>query len=153
MAYHSVNLRACYAFPVTRFAESQFQGIRQSRVYLNEILGPVAGSYDRKDVNPMTPFGDLNRLYHQHASTSTSTQNIKCLVIKTWHLKITVFWAVESCSVVEVYQRFGGTCYLHHERDPKTIIFILAAMWSSNVTRHGISLQIFLSPWYSLKLL
>jgi hypothetical protein len=25
----------------------------------------------------------------------------------------TVFWDVTPCSLVEVYQRFGGTCYLH----------------------------------------
>jgi hypothetical protein len=28
-------------------------------------------------------------------------------------MKIAVFWVVGPCSMVEVYQRFGGTCYLH----------------------------------------
>jgi hypothetical protein len=28
-------------------------------------------------------------------------------------LKKAVFWVVTPCSLVEVYQRFRGTCYLH----------------------------------------
>jgi hypothetical protein len=28
-----------------------------------------------------------------------------------------VFWVVEPCSLVEVYQRFRGPCYLHHRPD------------------------------------
>jgi hypothetical protein len=28
-----------------------------------------------------------------------------------------VFWDVAPCSLVEVYQRFGGPCCLHHQGD------------------------------------
>jgi hypothetical protein len=28
-----------------------------------------------------------------------------------------VFWVVAPCSLVEVYQRFRGTCCLHHQGD------------------------------------
>jgi hypothetical protein len=33
------------------------------------------------------------------------------------NLKMAVFWVVAPCSLVEVYQRFRGTCCLHHEGD------------------------------------
>jgi hypothetical protein len=29
--------------------------------------------------------------------------------------KMAVFWVVAPCSLVEVYQRFGGPCCLHHQ--------------------------------------
>jgi hypothetical protein len=32
-------------------------------------------------------------------------------------LKISVFWFVAPCSLVEVYQRFRGPCCLHHQGD------------------------------------
>jgi hypothetical protein len=32
-------------------------------------------------------------------------------------LKMAVFWAVTPCSLVEVYRRFRGACYLHHQGD------------------------------------
>jgi hypothetical protein len=31
--------------------------------------------------------------------------------------KMSVFWVVALCSLVEVYQRFGGPCCLHHQGD------------------------------------
>jgi hypothetical protein len=31
--------------------------------------------------------------------------------------KISVFWVVAPCSLVEVYQRFKGSCCLHHQGD------------------------------------
>jgi hypothetical protein len=35
-----------------------------------------------------------------------------------------VFWVVAPCSLVEVYQRFGGPCCLHHQGDesPETLV-------------------------------
>jgi hypothetical protein len=36
-----------------------------------------------------------------------------CLVV----MKMAVFWVVAPCSLVEVYQRFRGTCCLHHQGD------------------------------------
>jgi hypothetical protein len=36
----------------------------------------------------------------------------------TWkRRKISVFWVVAPCNLVEVYQRFGGSCCLHHPGD------------------------------------
>jgi hypothetical protein len=32
-------------------------------------------------------------------------------------LKMTVFWNVAPCSLVEVYRRFRGTLCLHHQGD------------------------------------
>jgi hypothetical protein len=32
---------------------------------------------------------------------------------------MTVFWDVASCSLVEVYRRFRGTCCLQHQGDQK----------------------------------
>jgi hypothetical protein len=57
--------------------------------------------------------------------------------------KEAVFWVAAPCSLVEVYQRFGGPCCLHHQDDvgskllhsatiQKTAIFIIAAMRTSN---------------------
>jgi hypothetical protein len=31
--------------------------------------------------------------------------------------KMAVFWVVAPCSLVEVYQRFRGTCFLHRRGD------------------------------------
>jgi hypothetical protein len=31
--------------------------------------------------------------------------------------KMAVFWVVAPCSLVEVYQRFRGSCCLHHHGD------------------------------------
>jgi hypothetical protein len=34
--------------------------------------------------------------------------------------KMTVFWDVAPCSLVEVYRRFRGACFLHHQGDELT---------------------------------
>jgi hypothetical protein len=31
--------------------------------------------------------------------------------------KMTVFWVVAPCSLVEVYRRFRGSCFVHHQGD------------------------------------
>jgi hypothetical protein len=38
-------------------------------------------------------------------------------VLKAVSTKMAVFWVVAPCSLVEVYQRFRGPCYLHHQSD------------------------------------
>jgi hypothetical protein len=35
-------------------------------------------------------------------------------VLMAMSMKTAVFWAVETCSLVEVYQSFRGPCCLHH---------------------------------------
>jgi hypothetical protein len=37
-------------------------------------------------------------------------------VITVVSTKMAVFWVVGPCSLVEVYQRFRGDCYLHYHR-------------------------------------
>jgi hypothetical protein len=32
-------------------------------------------------------------------------------------MKMAFFWVVAPCSLVEVYQRFRGACFLHHQGD------------------------------------
>jgi hypothetical protein len=38
-------------------------------------------------------------------------------VLTAVSMKMAVFWVVAPCSLVEVYQRFGGPCCLHHQGD------------------------------------
>jgi hypothetical protein len=39
------------------------------------------------------------------------------------HMRMTVFWVVAPCSLVEVYRRFIGACSLHHQGDrPETSV-------------------------------
>jgi hypothetical protein len=47
-----------------------------------------------------------------------------------------VFWIVAPHSLVEVCRSFGGACCLHHHgaTTQKTVIFILAAVRTSNLT-------------------
>jgi hypothetical protein len=44
----------------------------------------------------------------------------KGLIILT--MKITVFWDVAPCSLVEVDRRFRGAYFLHHQRIPETSV-------------------------------
>jgi hypothetical protein len=37
--------------------------------------------------------------------------------------KMAVFWIVPPCRLVEVYQRFGGLCCLHHQGDETLVNF------------------------------
>jgi hypothetical protein len=38
-------------------------------------------------------------------------------------MKMVFFWIVAPCSLVEVYQRFKGQCYLHHQSDyPRLVL-------------------------------
>jgi hypothetical protein len=75
--------------------------------------------------------------------------------LKTW-VNITVFLDIAPCSLVEVYRRFRGAYYLYHQRphnggskhlwnigkllpdatSQKAVIFILAAIRTSNLTRN-----------------
>jgi hypothetical protein len=43
--------------------------------------------------------------------------------------KMVVFWVVAPCSLVEIYQRFRGSCCLHHQGE-----IILTAVRTSNPT-------------------
>jgi hypothetical protein len=53
-------------------------------------------------------------------------------------MKKPVFWVVAQCSLIEVFRRFRGACCLHPQVDgsttQKTVIFILAAVRTSNPT-------------------
>jgi hypothetical protein len=39
-------------------------------------------------------------------------------VLTVASMKMAIFWVVELCNLVEVYQRFRGSCFLHHQGDP-----------------------------------
>jgi hypothetical protein len=48
--------------------------------------------------------------------TRVPADSTKTLVIQFYKsLKMSVFWAVALCSLVEVYQCFRGACCLHHQ--------------------------------------
>jgi hypothetical protein len=36
-------------------------------------------------------------------------------------MKMAVFWVLVTCSLVQVYQRFGGPCCLHHQGDDRDV--------------------------------
>jgi hypothetical protein len=38
-------------------------------------------------------------------------------VLTAARMKMTVFWDVAPCSLIEVYRRFRGACCLHHQVD------------------------------------
>jgi hypothetical protein len=40
---------------------------------------------------------------------------VKFQVLTAAIMRMTVFWDVAQCSLVEVYRRFRGTCCLHHQ--------------------------------------
>jgi hypothetical protein len=45
-------------------------------------------------------------------------------------MKMTVFWVVVPCSLVEFYQRFRGACCLHHQGNDGGALLIEAATTS-----------------------
>jgi hypothetical protein len=45
------------------------------------------------------------------------TIELKILAVKPKGKKMTVFWVVAPCSLVEIYRRFRGACCLHHLGD------------------------------------
>jgi hypothetical protein len=59
-------------------------------------------------------------------------------------MKVAVFRVVAPCSLVDVYRRLRGACYLHHQTftrlhvatAQKTVIFILAVLRTSNLTMY-----------------
>jgi hypothetical protein len=38
-------------------------------------------------------------------------------VLTAASMKVAIFWVVAPCSLVNVYRRFRGTCYLHQQGD------------------------------------
>jgi hypothetical protein len=66
-------------------------------------------------------------------------------------LKKTVFWDAALCSLVEVYRRFRGACWLHHQSDTalhgatsqNTVILILATVRTWNLKTHNFHLKHF----------
>jgi hypothetical protein len=50
----------------------------------------------------------------RHRIEIHNVRNTLCAAVKIC-LKMSVFWVVAPCSVVEVYQRFGGACCLHRQ--------------------------------------
>jgi hypothetical protein len=42
---------------------------------------------------------------------------VRLQVLTEASMKMTVFWVVAPCCLVEVYQRFRGACCFHHQSD------------------------------------
>jgi hypothetical protein len=42
---------------------------------------------------------------------------LKCQVLIAAGTKKTVFCVIAPCSLVEIYRRFRGACYLHHQAE------------------------------------
>jgi hypothetical protein len=42
---------------------------------------------------------------------------VRFQVLTAASMKMTVFWDIAPCSLVEVYRRFRGACCLHHQGD------------------------------------
>jgi hypothetical protein len=47
-------------------------------------------------------------------------------------MKLAVFWVVAPCSLVEVYQRFRGTCCLHYQDDNRSDDGGCKYLWNSS---------------------
>jgi hypothetical protein len=69
----------------------------------------------------------------------------------TLPLKMTVFWDVAPCNLVEVYRRFRGACCLHQQGVGFIIVLIMEAASTSetsvnfyNAARRNISEDIFI---------
>jgi hypothetical protein len=46
-----------------------------------------------------------------------SSAQLRFQVLTVTSMKMTVFWDVAPCDLVEVYRRFKGACCLHHQDD------------------------------------
>jgi hypothetical protein len=59
-----------------------------------------------------------NKALQPRRTKSTSNNNIVGFeVLTAASVKMAAFWVVAPCSLVEVYQRFRGTCCLHRPDD------------------------------------
>jgi hypothetical protein len=50
--------------------------------------------------------------------------------------KMAVFWDVARCSLVEIFQHFGGSCCRHHQGDKYAMRKELAGTSETSVTFH-----------------
>jgi hypothetical protein len=57
------------------------------------------------------------RYTRQFTETQHPEHNESHLYIGKWNyqLKMAVFWVIAPCSLIEIYRRFKGACYLHHQ--------------------------------------
>jgi hypothetical protein len=53
-----------------------------------------------------------------------------------------VFWVVAPCSLVKVYQRFRGPCYLHHQGDEMLVNFYQTT-WRYNPEDSHLNTELF----------
>jgi hypothetical protein len=57
---------------------------------------------------------------HKEQDSRSKKNGIKMMrfqVLMAASMKMTVFWVVAPCSLVEVYRRLRGACCLHHQGD------------------------------------
>jgi hypothetical protein len=62
---------------------------------------------------------------HNYVNDNTDYE-VRFEVLKAVRTKMAVFWVAAPCSLVEVYQRFRGTCCLHHQGDLQIYILLNA---------------------------
>jgi hypothetical protein len=74
-------------------------------------------------------------------------------VLTAASMQMAVFWIVAPCSLVEVYQRFRGTCCLHHQGTHSSPWWwrqqVPLKRWYTSTRIHGATTQktaIFISP-------
>jgi hypothetical protein len=58
----------------------------------------------------------------QMHSSRNGTRQVGFEILTALSTKMAVFWVVAPCSLVEVYQRFRGPCWLHHQGEDYTAL-------------------------------
>jgi hypothetical protein len=64
-------------------------------------------------------------LPHPPSFVSVIRDVVRFQVLTADCMKMAVFWFVTTCSLVEVYRRFRGTCCLHHQGVATTDLCVL----------------------------
>jgi hypothetical protein len=59
---------------------------------------------------------------------------VRFQVLTAASMKVTVFWDVTPCSLVEVYRRFRGACCLHHQGGcPEASVNFYQTIWRNTL--------------------
>jgi hypothetical protein len=66
-------------------------------------------------------------------------------VLTAASMKMTVFWDVRLCCLVEAYRRFRGTCCLHHQGDESLITLMMEAASTTET-----SINFYSSTWRNI---
>jgi hypothetical protein len=109
--------------------ELRLQRVKELIFYFDSDVHSLSDDSDLESTHDLSEDSDHSVVANEEWHNSTSED--KAIV------KMTVFWDVVLCSVVEVYYCFRGAYCLHHQgtdyrlhsaTSQKTVIFILTAM-------------------------